>query len=180
MVMFFAGTVFALAGIGCLYSSWQRNTLNQRWLIPVGWLLLIVATIVWVFASGAEFGIAYGLMFSSVLAWLVIFFNAEIRQNKHREKTATPIAAPGAKAVWRHVFLFAIAVPLSGAAALLFSVALTLVLPWKPVNEMVLAVFLMPVLWGLATYWACADEKVLRPALVLAACATASAILIYT
>lgn len=185
MIFSIAGTAFSLAGIFCLYQSWQQRSWTQgtsgkRWLVPVGWLLLVVATTLWIPAQGAEFGIAYGLMSVSVIAWLVVFINFEIRQQKTRDKLAGQLTAPDAKALWRHFLLFVTAVPLSGAAAMLVSVALTLLVPWRAVNEMVLAVYLMPVLWGLASYWACADEKILRPALGLLACGTLSAIFIYS
>jgi hypothetical protein len=179
MMLFSAGTASALAGIVCLYSSWRGDSPGRRWRVPAGWLLLILAMVPWILASGAEFGVAYGAMLTSVLAWLVVLFNAEFRQHSHREKAAGRIGIPAARTAGRHLLLFTAAVPLAGAAAIFTSVALTLVLPWKAVNGMVLAVYIMPLLWGLGSYWACADEKLLRPTLGLSACTLLSALPVY-
>ena len=173
------GTLLAGAGIGCLYASWKKLHGSRGWLVPAGWFILLVATAFWIMASGAEFGISFSLLVIPLIAWGVMLVKADIRPQRSQEWEAGQASLPGVKTLLRHGGLFVASVLLAGAAATLTSVALVVMLPWTTVNAMVTAVILVPVLWGLASYWVCADTKTFRPVLWLVIASGISALFIY-
>ncbi len=177
------GTLLAGAGVSCLYASWKNLFSGNRWLVPAGWFVLLVATAFWVMASGAEFGISVSLLVIPLIAWGVMLLKADIRpqraQRPQEEWDLGRASLPDMNALLRHGGLFLASVLLAGAAAILTSVALVMLLPWTKVNAMVTAVILVPVLWGLASYWVCADTNRYRPVLWLALASGLSALFIY-
>lgn len=171
--------VFAATGVGCLYGAWRR-TLSGGWIpVAAGWLLLAGSGYFWVRASGAEFGVSLVLMASPLMAWLFVGVNVQRRQ---RRSGATPVAprSRGGESVWRHVLRFLLVVPAAATASALTAVALSMALPWETVNAVMLVMIVLPVLWGFAAYWACADARLLRPAAAMAASALLSVAVIYT
>ncbi|HTF84987.1 MAG TPA: hypothetical protein VL987_10445, partial [Cellvibrio sp.] len=143
------GTLLAGAGVSCLYASWKNLFGGNRWLVPAGWFVLLVATAFWVMASGAEFGISVSLLVIPLIAWGVMLLKADIRPQRAQEWDLGRASLPDMNALLRHGGLFLASVLLAGAAAILSSVALVMLLPWTKVNAMVTAVILVPVLWGL-------------------------------
>jgi hypothetical protein len=172
------GAAATAAGVFCLYASWKRLWPRRHFLVPVGWMLLLAAPYFWLRWQGAEFGISLAILGTGLAAWIAVVANLQIRASRATER-AEPKAAPDPRAVWRHAALFFIAIPLAGMAGALSSTAASRIFPWSLVNEMVLAVFLFPIAWGAAAYWACADATLLRPALGLIAVSALSAAILY-
>ncbi len=152
---------------------------GRRPAVAAGWLLLAISTVFWGLAAGAEFGIPYALLFVPLLAWIAVLINLEVRFKKHKEQAAGTIVWPRGHTITQNLLLFLMSVPLAAVAATLVSVTLVRLLPWQELNQFVLAAFLMPVLWGCAAYWVCADSRMLRPALALAAAGGVSALILY-
>ncbi|HKE93928.1 MAG TPA: hypothetical protein VKB34_06460, partial [Povalibacter sp.] len=99
-----------------------------------------------------------------------------VRTQRDTPEESAPTAP---RSLLRHAGLLLVSVPLSAVAAALVSIAVAKWTPWTDLGEMVLAMILMPILWGCAAYWAIADSKMLRPAVSIAASALLSAALLY-
>lgn len=175
----FIGTLLAGVGVVCLYVSWKRDTAGRSGLTATGWLLLVAATACWVVASGAEFGISVSLLMIPLFAWAITLIKVSVRQGKAQTWEAGQPVFPGISTILHHGGLLVASVFLAGAAAILLSVAVASLLPWTKVNAMVTATMSVPVLWGLASYWVCADTKKIRPVLWLAVASGLSALFIY-
>ena len=170
------------AGVGSLYASW-RQYWPRRLALPAGWLLLGLSSIFWLRAAGAEFGTVYALLCTGCCAWLAVALNYETRrrwprQARPRLQQVLPVL-PDSHGLWRHLALFLGVVPLAGYATILLSVTLAHLLPWADADALVAGILLMPVLWGLASFWLCADSQPLRPALTLVACALLCSMYVY-
>lgn len=163
------GIVAALAGVACLYLSWRGVLRKGGWPVPLGWALIGLSIYLWVRAQGGEFGTAFALLVMPLFAWAVIGFAVELRSAARRTRDPEPATnGPGGHRWAYHAGMLLLTVLLSGAAALLGASALGGLLPWEPVDAMVFAAYLMPVLWGVAAFWVSADPKVYRPVVVLA------------
>jgi hypothetical protein len=184
MLPLLAGTALSVAGVACLFGSWNGATTRKAWINGLGWMLLTISVIAWSIASGAEFGTTLALSVPGVIAWIFALQSAELREQRVRTRKPLVKAEPAAKITdarsWlRHFWFFVLTVPLSGAASALVSVALCQWLPWSDTNEMVLAIFLMPLLWGCAAYWIVADPKLSRPTMTLIAAGAIGAALLF-
>lgn len=173
------GLALGATGVAGLYSSWRRLPLSGPWVVSACWLLVLASLWAWSAGAGAEFGISFGLIGLSLLGWVAVLYNFELRERKGLRPTTTRAVSIDARSWGRHGLLFLLAVPLAGAASILCTIWLCSLLPWHPTDKMVLAVLLVPVVWGLAAYWACADRRPLRPAGALAAAAALPALIIY-
>lgn len=173
------GIVAGVGGIFCLFAAWRRLVPYRRGAVALGWLLLLASTTLWIRAAGAEYGIVFSLLALSLLGWGAVVINHEVRFRKRKEQPPGAIVWPRGHTVAQNIALFVIAVPLAAGASTLVSVALVRLLPWQALNQFVLALFLMPVLWGCAACWACADNRMLRPGLVLVAGGALSALFLY-
>ncbi len=163
-----AATLTSLAGLGGLLYSWRARPPKPVALRSLGWALLVAALGLWLLAQPIEFAVTFALFVPALLAWGLILLRAQVRQPARDTKLEQrgfrwPALAALAKQLW----LLLVSVPLAAVASALVSLAVTDWLPWERVNTLVLGVLVVPVLWGAASYWACADPKRWRPALTL-------------
>ncbi|MBN7796520.1 hypothetical protein [Parahaliea mediterranea] len=172
------GVVLGASGVLGLYSSWRRLALSGGRVVALSWLLIAASPWAWSRAWGAEFGISFALIALSLLGGLLVLFNFEVRERKQSRPASTQAVAVDPRSWGRHLFLFFVVVPLAGAASIFSTVLLCGLLPWHPTDKMVLAVLLVPVVWGLAAYWACADTRPARPAAALLCAATLPALML--
>lgn len=170
-----------LAGASCLYGSWRRLALFKPWGKPAGWMLLLLSCWLWTRASNIEFGISYALMAVALCAWALVLFNYELRQQKQSaDNGAASLVLPRASTLLRHGLMFLLAIPLAGLMAAYLSTALVTLLPWQLGNALVLAMLLMPVVWGAGAYWSLADPKLLRPTIGQSLLLGLSLLILYT
>jgi hypothetical protein len=166
-----AAVAATVSGMGVLYAAWRQRFAGKALALWGGWTLLLLAMYAWTRAAGTESGIVLGLAAPAIAAWLFIVPTARQRRARPgRTRTAAGAVSPGHRSRFRwfrHIGLFALAVPVAAAAATLFSLALSALLPWSELNRLVAAVFLMPVLWGAGAAWVCGDRRTLRPAAAL-------------
>lgn len=161
--------LLSVAGLLCLYGSWCKQPLFRPWGAWGGWALLFASGWVWSLAAASvEFGIVYALLAPTACAWVLVLHNRQARNRRAPAPAEAGISLPALPVAARHLLLFVGAVPLAGAAAAYGSTALATFLPWQPGNALVLAMLVMPVVWGAGAYWLCADPKPLRPTLGLA------------
>ena len=192
-------------GLTLLYSSWRGHWQRGRWRVAVlgGWLLIAVMAIsCWVRAAGAEFGVALGLMVPTCVALLLLTF--EWRRNggnrggdrnmQRKDLHPQPITAPiHGRAVastgaaddgalfrcLRHFGRFILVVPVSAISAVLICAALSLILPFGTLNNMLAVVFAVPVLWAVIAYWMLTDPRRLRPIVATVATALVSSTILF-
>ena len=171
--------VLAAGGVALIFASWRRWIGGHRHAALFGWLALALSGVSWMLATGAEFGVTLALLVPSVVAWLLVFANRQRRQGRRRDDPALDKPMRPTTVWSRHLLLFLVVVPFAAVASTLVSVAVSMLLPWQPVNAMLLVVIVMPVLWGGVAYWACADNRLLRPVAAMAMGALVSGAFIY-
>ena len=184
MLPLLAGTALSVAGVACLFGSWNGATARKAWINGLGWLLLTSSVIAWSIASGAEFGTTLALSVPGIVAWIFALRTAELREQRVRSRKPLAKVEPAAKITdarsWlRHLWLFVLTVPVSAGASAVLSIVVCRWLPWSDTNEMVLAIFVMPLLWGCASYWIVADPKLSRPTATLIAAGAIGAALLF-
>lgn len=161
--------ILTAAGLLCLYGSWRKQPLFRPWGAWGGWVLLFASGWAWSLAAASvELGIVYALLAPTACAWLLVLHNRQTRSRRASAVAEGGISLPALPVAARHLLLFLGTVPLAGAAAAYGSTALATFLPWQLGNALVLAMLVMPVVWGAGAYWLCADPKPLRPTLGLA------------
>lgn len=173
------GLVLGATGVAGLYSAWRRFALSGAAVVAASWALIAVSLWAWSRAFGAEFGVSFALIAFSLFGGLALLVNFEVRERKGDRPANTQAVTIDPRSWGRHGLLFFAVVPLAGAASIFCTVLLCGLLPWHDTDKMVLAVLLVPVVWGLAAYWVCADSRPLRPIAVLLACALAPALYLY-
>ena len=172
--------LLAVAGIGCLFSSWRGLSIaSGRPVALIGWLLLLLAIPFWSLALGLEFGLSYALLCSALLALLMAFINYELRQGRQRDMVSVTLQLPNGAALGRHLLLFLLAVPLAGLASAFSTTAAMLILPVQTGNALVATLLLLPIVWGAAACWVCADPKLQRPTLTLLTLLVGSTLVLY-
>lgn len=172
--------LLTIAGIGCLFASWRRVAMARGpYVTPLGWLLLLLTMPLWSRALGLEFGISYALLCTALVALLTALLNYELRQGRQRHIASEPLQLPAGSALGRHLLLFLLAVPLAGVVSAFSTTAAMLMLPVQTGNALVATLLLLPLVWGGAACWVCADPKLHRPTLTLLALLVASTLLLY-
>lgn len=164
-----SASVLSLAGIAGLFHSWRQRSPKALWARRSGWVLLALSVVLWVWAHNPEFGVTFGLFVPALGAWLIIAASADSRPSNGGAQTQPKqrLKLPGLGPFAKQLLIFVLAIPLAAVATALVSIAVTDWLPWQRVNSLPLGILLMPVLWGLASYWVCADQRLFRPTLTL-------------
>ncbi len=167
----------SLAGMGLVYTTWRMSGLRRgAMLTALGFAcLLLVALPLWTAAEGAEIGVSLWLLGVGPLAWIFVVLNADRRPEREQSMPSAAITVPGLAVSGRQLLRSVGVLPLAGAAAAGVALVLASVLPWQWANRLSLAILAVPLLWGGAAYWVCADREPLRPLLVLALLVAASA-----
>ncbi|MCP5164869.1 MAG: hypothetical protein H6990_07400 [Pseudomonadales bacterium] len=157
----------ALIGVAGLYSSWRRLALAGPGVVAGSWLLIVLSGWIWCLGWGVEFGTVFACLALSVAGGVFLLLNYEVRERKSPRPADTQQLVINPRTWGRHALLSIIVFPVAGTLSVVGSILLAHEMPWIPVNQMVLAVLLIPVIWGAAAYWACADPLPGRPAIAL-------------
>ncbi len=161
-------TATGFAGLLSLYRSWRLPAPKPTHWRRLGWILLMLSLIAWLWAQPVEFAVSFALTVPAVLAWLWISWASADRQPARDTKLEKrTLNWPRLTTLGQQLLKLAISVPLAGIISALFSFAVTDLLPWEPVNRLVTGVLMTPVFWGLASYWILADTRLWRPTLTL-------------
>lgn len=173
----------SLGGLALLYLSWRgtwpAGAVPGRLAVPGGWLMQAVAAVLWVQGSNVELGVTYALLVLPLAAWAVAIFNHEIRSGRQSVTQNGPVALPGAGTLGRQTLRLLAAVPLSGVASAVTAIALSTLLPWPRASQLSTGILVMPVLWGAASVWVCADPRPWRPVLFLFIALLSGALFLY-
>ena len=161
--------------VGILYARWRKWTKFRGVLLVVAGALAAASLIFWIKVGGPEYGSAFALINSAIVAWFFVLTNAEVRQKKELQQVHTAARVPSIRSVARHCAIFLVAVPLAGVASTLASIAISGLLPWNEIDRAAFPLFATPIVWGCVAFWVCADPKLWRPTLSLLACGGVSA-----
>tara|TARA_R110002012_G_scaffold273686_1_gene459754 strand:+ start:2209 stop:2766 length:558 start_codon:yes stop_codon:yes gene_type:complete len=184
MLYSIAAFVGSALAIGLFYRAWQSNQLAFKRvakLVALGFML--VSLNLWVHEYGPELGVCYAVVAFSLQAWSWIFL-ARQRIDKDIKRIDFPfvkgLGMPGRVESVNAIIKILACVFLSAVCAMLVTVVWTTALSIGKVNLIALGIYSMPVLWGAAAYWLCADSKLWRPVLVLSGLSVLSYISIYS
>lgn len=176
------GAAAAAGGVGLLWTAWKRHPGPRVGLITLGWGLLIVAGVLLAPWAGGDRAVALETLIVAAAATAMVIFSGRWTSPKGRKAKAvravdaTPAPAMGpATGPWRTAATVLLAGPIALVAALSGGLALAVRSPGSPADKLVAAAFGAPLLWSMAMIWTCADPKLTRTALVLAAFAVACA-----
>lgn len=169
-------TATGFAGVLGLFHSWRMPNPKPTHWRRLGWILLMLSLIFWLWAQPVEFAVCFALTVPALLVWLwITYASADRKPARDTKLEQRGFIWPRLTTLGRQLLKLLLSVPLAGLASALFSVAATNLLPWETVNRLVTGVLLMPVFWGLASYWVLADTRLWRPVLTLILIGTVSA-----
>jgi hypothetical protein len=168
-----------LAGVACLFGAWCKRIAEAWRPVPAGWGLLLASGWFWIAGTGAEFGVTLTLLVASVLAWVFVAANRSRRPRRGHGAAGPPKPNADPQSWPRHALLLLLAVPVAAVASALLAVAVSMALPIPVVDAMVTVIVLVPLLWGCAACWVCAESRLIRPAAAMLLSAVLGAAVIY-
>lgn len=179
MLAILLATTSSASAAALIFNGWRRS--DAGWASAAGWLVALASMFVWAWALGPEIGVCYALGVFACFVWVEIAMTAEARKSV-AAAAQRPFAAmqrPGVRAYFKHGSIFLLSVPAAGVIAMMLSVALVLYLPWSLTLKFAVAIFLYPVVWGVLSAWICAQDALLKPALVNLGLLAFSALLLF-
>ncbi|WP_017446025.1 hypothetical protein [Gayadomonas joobiniege] len=179
-----AASVASALAIGLFYLAWQNNHVAFKRIAKLAALALMFAALfLWVEQHGPELGTCYAVVAFSLQAWGWIYF-ARQRIDKNIKRVTLPFvggfAKPNAAECANTIVKVAACIGLSGVCAMLVTVVWTTTLSLSKVNQIALGIYTMPILWGAAVYWLCAENKLWRPVCILSVLSGLSYLFIYS
>ncbi|MCU4674003.1 hypothetical protein N7931_00010 [Catenovulum sp. 2E275] len=184
MLLSIAAFIGSALAIGLFYHAWQSNQIVFKRIAKLGALALMFgALMLWVEQYGPELGTCYAVVAFSLQAWSWIYF-ARQRIDKDIKRVSLPfvggLTQPRFAVCVNALIKAAACVGLSAVCAMLVTVVWTTTLSMSKVNQIALGIYTMPILWGAAAYWLCADSKLWRPVCVLSGLSGLSYLFIYS
>lgn len=178
-MLFLLACICSAAAAISIFQGWRHS--NAGWASAAGWLVALASILVWSLALGPEIGVCYALGVFACFVWVEIALTAEARRlvAAVAQRPFVAMQRPGVRACLRHGTIFLLSVPAAGVIAMMSSVALVLYLPWSLTLKFAVAIFLYPVVWGVLSVWICAQDKLLKPALVNLGLLAFSALLLF-
>jgi hypothetical protein len=166
MLMEGFATLLSAAAVLLLYGAWRRGS---RALAGGGLAGIAIATISWCTAAGPEFGLVYALTVPAVAAVAVI---AAANRRRGMPPVYAPalrrVPRPGARSTLHAAGRAGLLLPGTGLATALAALGIGYLASDDPAGRLVLAGLLLPLLWGLGSYWLLAASQPWRPAAVVA------------
>jgi hypothetical protein len=171
------GALGAIGGVLALRRAWGGP--DGGWAIPLGWGLLAASGLAWAQTTGADVALALVLLLPSLAAYAVVIGGAKLGKVRPRSgKALRPPrveARPAAAApAWRVIMRTLYAGPLAAALAFGCAAAFALKAPMAPVDRLILAAFLAPLIWAVGMIWATTDPRLSRIGLGMTAGAALS------
>lgn len=157
------GNICTLMGTGILYFSWKLKPQLKETFTIAGWCLLVTAMLFWIELTGWEFGTIYAFTLPSLAALIYVVFNTEINGSKSQEASFQSISLPARRQLVGFIVRLFLILPFALAASVFVSYGLSIVLVASELNQLVLAICILPVIWGLFAYWLLADTRIVRP-----------------
>lgn len=152
-----------MLGTGILYFSWKSKVQLKESFTVVGWSFLVAALFCWIEFNGWEFGTLYAITLPSLAALLYVSYNAEINNSSVSSADFEPIRRPCSQLILRFVGKLFLILPFALIASIFVSYGVSILTLQSELNQMVMAICTLPIVWGLFAYWLLADTKVIRP-----------------
>ncbi|WP_020210178.1 hypothetical protein [Gilvimarinus chinensis] len=166
MVLALLACALTCGATGVLFSAWRRSKPTPLTTLA-GWLLLLMAMLIWSAQSGPEFGVSFTLLTLALAAWCFALATADHRQQKTKPQPRGQLPLARIRTIGHQLWRVITVVLLAGTVSVSALVALGKLSPLSAVNAMVMAALLSPLLWGLMSYWLLADPRRARPILSL-------------
>ena len=180
---------FNLLAILAFWQTWRTRQNKTAKRIGSG-LLLIASGVLWQQSYGAEFGFTFLAIASALMAMMLIGITSEKFKQNNRNKAeslqteAEVIRILKAKhsnqfkprqvtfQAWpiyaRRVGTFLVAGPVTFVFSTVICLLLVMALPGELANTLVIAAFLLPIMWSLGACWILSQPKRIRPSMIMA------------
>lgn len=178
------GVAAALGGIFLLREAWQKRLKAQREALA-GSLLVLFSLVAWAQTSGADKGVALGIIVVVIIGGLAVGMTAlQVPKRTNREGRVVPqrVSEPpqGGPALWlRHIYNGVLLFLITGLAAVFLSAGLFLLLRWLGMEHganLTLIAFLFSILWASLAVYAGSQPTMLRKSLAIWGLAIAPAV----
>jgi hypothetical protein len=166
------GGLGAAGGVLMLRRAWRRP--GEGWAILVGWGLFALSPLAWAQTAGADMALALALLAASAAAYAVLASEAKVRRGRGIRPPRAEVELPAKGGPpWRAILRTLYAGPCSAAAALGCGAAFALKAPLAPVDRLILAALIAPLIWAVGMIWATTDPRLSRIGLGLTAATAA-------
>ncbi len=169
ILLWLAALMTSGLGVACLYLSWKGlSAVSKRITRIVALVFLYLSFYIFKELVGWEFALVFVAIIPVLFAWVLTFANRQIKNNK---KITNKVPAIDNKTGWltrvKDIWRFIVAIPLALIISVLLCTVLAFYLPMGEINRVILATFLLPILWGGLCSWVLADGQFKRSGLTL-------------
>ncbi|MES1200234.1 MAG: hypothetical protein ABUS57_02150 [Pseudomonadota bacterium] len=166
-----AGWGLAAAGAAGLRWSWRERGGAHAFILFAAWALIVAALLAFACSGeGADRGVAISLLAISTLTYLLIASGLTPRTAKAKSATTDALdPAQRPAKIWRALWRFLAAGPLTSLASLAIAVAFALHVNMPLAERMAIAAITQPLIWAALMAWAMADARLARVTLITAA-----------
>ncbi len=171
--------ILCVAGMASVYATGRRYTPLRVSANVIGWGLITASLFLWVPISGREFAVVYAFLILPMVAWVFVVADPKKGNGRTLSRTRKSVARLRSGVALHQSSLFFAAVPLAAFTSTLVALETATWLPWSEVDQLVTGVLVMPVIWGLLSYWVCATSKPSRPTVAMMAAASFSALFLF-
>ncbi len=153
-----------LLAITCLFMVWkQRVQLNSAFNL-LGVAMWLLSFGFWIAMAGAEFGITLGFFLVPLLAWCFIVLSRQKEPKKIPKPTARSSVKNSKKSVAKgrtinKLLSYFNGILLAGLVCLIGIAWLVSILPYSEATRLVIALLLLPCVWGGVMTYAFATQK---------------------
>ena len=162
-----AGVALLAVGVVVLRQAWDQARRSHP-LLWAGWALVLAGLAAFDGGWGGELGTAYGLIALGLVAYAVVTFGIEIRENRRRATREKALDPEERSPSWgRAIFKSILAIVLAGIAAIGVGLAFAVLGPMSEADRIIVGGILVPVLWGAGMAWTLCDARLVRAFFVL-------------
>lgn len=142
--------LMGLVGCVLIYQGWKTHSRPYAF---SGWVITFMSLPLWIAAEGPEFGLIYGLCMPALFIWLGVL------KEQKRQKETPDIVKHATKWSWnrRKVMANTANVLFLLPGLMIISSLLTITgvyfLPITEPSQMATGIIMLPMLWGILSYW---------------------------
>ena len=146
-----------VVGYAIIFFSWKSTSSNTRKSFKylyktIGWGCIFAALLVLVWQVGAEFGMVYGFSGMSLISIALVILNHQKRSSTSNTRSDYQPTIIALSRIPVNILHFIMVFLIIGVFALLSSMQLSQLVNWPPVNQLALAVILLPIIWATTSY----------------------------
>lgn len=151
-------------GVGLVRWSWRRP--SGTVLALAGWAALLAAVPLWALAAAWDTAVALALLAPSLVAFLMVAANAELRPRRiaRTPRRGDELPDQSGEPLWRALARTTLGGPAAGVAALGLAAAWDMKGCGDAAERLGEALLMTPALWALGLVWATTDPRLARVA----------------